>query len=67
LIEFEWNFQILMEFERETHVCTWMTDQLMKISLEFQIGEFIDLLQEFDLNFYFGYLKLDYSMELILD
>jgi hypothetical protein len=32
---------------------------LMKMSLEFQICEFMDLLLEFDLNFDFGYSKLD--------
>jgi hypothetical protein len=30
----------------------------MNRSLEFQICEFIDLLQEFDLNFDFGYMEL---------
>jgi hypothetical protein len=30
----------------------------MKRSLEFQICEFIDSLQEFDLNFDFGYMEM---------
>jgi hypothetical protein len=32
---------------------------LMKLILNFQIYEFIDLLPEFDLNFDFGYSELD--------
>jgi hypothetical protein len=39
-----------MTFEQEAPVCTWMVDQLMKRNLGFQIYEFLDLLQEFDLN-----------------
>jgi hypothetical protein len=39
-----------MTFEQEALVCTWMADQLMKRSLEIQICEFFDLLQEFDLK-----------------
>jgi hypothetical protein len=66
-MKFDLNFQILMKFEQEAPICTWMTDQLMKRSLEFQIGEFIVLPQEFDLNFDFGYLESDYSMDLTLD
>jgi hypothetical protein len=44
-----------------------MADQLMKRSFEFQIDEFVVLLREFDLNFDFGYLESDYSMNLTLD
>jgi hypothetical protein len=54
-----------MKFEKEAPVCTWLTDQLMKRNLEFQISDFIGLLREFDLNFDFGYLELNYSMNLI--
>jgi hypothetical protein len=32
----------------------------------FQISKFINLLHEFDLNFDFGYLESDYSMDLVL-
>jgi hypothetical protein len=39
-----------MTFEQEALVCTWIVDQLVKRSLGFQICEFLDLLQEFDLN-----------------
>jgi hypothetical protein len=39
-----------MTFEQEAPVCTWMAYQLMKRSLGFQIYEFLDLLQKFDLN-----------------
>jgi hypothetical protein len=42
-----------MTFEQEAPVCTWLIEQLMKRSLGFQIGEFIDLLREIDLNFCF--------------
>jgi hypothetical protein len=48
-------------------ICTWMTKTLMKISLEFQICEFVDLLLQFDLNFDFSYIESDYSRDLILD
>jgi hypothetical protein len=44
-----------------------MTHQLMKRNLGIQICVFIDLLREFDLNFDFGYIELDYSNDLILD
>jgi hypothetical protein len=39
-----------MTFEQEALVCTWMADQLMKRTLGFLIREFLDLLQELDLN-----------------
>jgi hypothetical protein len=32
-----------MKFEQEAHVCTWMTDQLMKRDLKIQICEFFYL------------------------
>jgi hypothetical protein len=38
-----------------------------EMSLEFQTYEFLDSLREFDLNFDFGYLESDYSMDLVLD
>jgi hypothetical protein len=55
-MEFDWHFQELMKFEQETSGCTWMTHQLMKRNLEFQI---LELLQEFDSNS-FGFLSLVY-------
>jgi hypothetical protein len=39
-----------MKFEHEAPDCTWVADQLMKVSLGFQICDFLDLFQEFDLN-----------------
>jgi hypothetical protein len=39
-----------MNFEQGAPICTWIINQLMKRSLVFQICEFLDLLQEFDLN-----------------
>jgi hypothetical protein len=39
-----------MAFEQEALVYIWMADQLMKRSLGFQICDFLDLLQELDLN-----------------
>jgi hypothetical protein len=41
-----------MTFEQEALVCGWMIDQLMKRGLGFQIGEFIDLFREIDLNIF---------------
>jgi hypothetical protein len=34
------GFQELIKFEQGAHVCTWITDQLMKRKIEFQICEF---------------------------
>jgi hypothetical protein len=34
------GFQELIKFEQGAHVCTWITDQLMKRKFEFQICEF---------------------------
>jgi hypothetical protein len=45
------ELQELRQFEQEAIVCTWMTDQLVENNLEIQICEFLDFLQEFDLNF----------------
>jgi hypothetical protein len=39
-----------MKFEQVALDCTWGIDQLTKGSFEFQICEFLDLLQEFDSN-----------------
>jgi hypothetical protein len=48
--------------------CLHMEDILThEMSLEFQTYEFLDSLREFDLNFDFGYLESDYSMDLVLD
>jgi hypothetical protein len=49
-MEFLFEPQDLMTFEQEAPICTWMADQLVKRSLEFQICEFLDLLQKFELN-----------------
>jgi hypothetical protein len=55
---------IWLEFSRIDEIWTrspWLhldDRSLMNRSLEFQICEFIDLLQEFDLNFDFGYMEL---------
>jgi hypothetical protein len=48
-----------MKFESEAPNGTLKTHQLMTRNLKFQNYEFIDLLLEFDLNFDFGYSKLD--------
>jgi hypothetical protein len=58
-MELDWNFPELKKLEQGALVCTCILDQLMKRIWKFQIGEFLDLLQEFDLNFDFGYLELD--------
>jgi hypothetical protein len=42
-MEFDWDFQELKKFEQVALVYTRMTTQLMKLSLKFQICEFIDL------------------------
>jgi hypothetical protein len=34
------GFQELIKFEQGAHVCNWITDQLMKRKIEFQICEF---------------------------
>jgi hypothetical protein len=39
-MEFDWNFHELMKFEQEAPDCIWVTTQLMKGILEFQIYEF---------------------------
>jgi hypothetical protein len=57
-MEFQFEPRDLMSFEQEALVCTWMADQLMRRSLEFQICEFTDLLLEFDLNFDLGLLRI---------
>ncbi len=49
-MEFDWNFQELMKFEQGAIVCTRMTHQLMKMNLEIQNLESLNLHQEFDLN-----------------
>jgi hypothetical protein len=59
LLEFDLETQELMKFEQVALDCIGMVDQLMKRSLGFQICEFIDMLQEFDSNFDFGYLESD--------
>jgi hypothetical protein len=51
-MKFDWNFQESMNFEQGAPDCTWMIDQFMKRNLETQICEFLDLLQEFDLNLF---------------
>jgi hypothetical protein len=40
----------MMAFEQEAPVYIWMANQLIKRSLGFQVYEFLDLLQELDLN-----------------
>jgi hypothetical protein len=58
-MDIDWNFQELMKFESEAPNGTLKTHQLMTRNLKIQNYEFIDLLLEFDLNFDFGYSKLD--------
>jgi hypothetical protein len=36
-MEFDWNFQEWMKFEQVAPTWTWITDQVMKRNLEFQI------------------------------
>jgi hypothetical protein len=40
----------LMKFEQEAPDCTWMTHKLMKRIWSFRLVNFLDLLQELDLN-----------------
>jgi hypothetical protein len=47
-----------MAFGQEALVYTWIADQLMRRSLEFQICKFMDLPLEFDLNFDLGLLRI---------
>jgi hypothetical protein len=51
-MKFYWNLQELMKFEQEVPICTSMADQLMKRNLETQNCEFLDLVQEVDLNWF---------------
>jgi hypothetical protein len=40
LMEFDFNFQELKNFEQEAPICTWIIVQILKRNLEFQICEF---------------------------
>jgi hypothetical protein len=59
LLQFDLETQDLVKIEQVALDCTRMANQLTKRSLGFQICDVIDLLQEFDLNFEFGYLEVD--------
>jgi hypothetical protein len=51
-MEFDWNFQGLVNFEQGAPDCTWMTHQPMKRNFKIQIYEFLELLQQLDLNLF---------------
>jgi hypothetical protein len=39
-----------MKYKQEAPDCTWMTNHLLTRNLEFQLGEYLVLVQEFDSN-----------------
>jgi hypothetical protein len=58
---FDWNFQELMKYEQEAPGWIWMTNQLMRNTLEIHICVFLALFQELIciyFNFDFGWLRI---------